>query len=378
MSDVITATTYLPKAPDDAIPLADVKRVLIVKLRHHGDVLLASPVLSGLKRSAPHVEIDALLYDDTLEMLSLHPALAMLHCVGRSWKTLGTLTRMRTEWNLLRTLRQRQYDLLILLDDRWRGAWLAHYLGARWRVAPSVAHRKWRWRKHFSHLYTHPNNACRPVVEFNLDALRRIGIFPPAHERRLLLVPGAEAELEAGNHLSRLNLPSSGFIHIHPASRWRFKCWPSSAMAELINALQADGWPVVLTASPDPAEIEVIKEIESNLQQPAATLIGCLSLKALAALTARARLFVGVDSAPMHIAAAMQTPVVALFGPSGEQQWGPWEVAHRIVKSDKHACRPCGLDGCGGSKRSDCLEALPASKVLSAAMELLSPGQEHN
>jgi heptosyltransferase-3 len=98
---------------------------------------------------------------------------------------------------------------------------------------------------------------------------------------------------------------------------------------------------------------------------------GKLTLRELAALTARARLFIGVDSAPMHIAAAAGTPVVALFGPSGEKEWGPWRVPHRVVHSN-HPCRPCGQDGCGGGKVSECLTQLPVETVLAAANELLS------
>ena len=98
---------------------------------------------------------------------------------------------------------------------------------------------------------------------------------------------------------------------------------------------------------------------------------GQLTLKQLAALTARARLFIGVDSAPMHIAAAMGTPVVALFGPSGDIEWAPWKVAARVVASRSFPCRPCGLDGCGGGKVSECLTTLPPQEVLAAVDDLL-------
>jgi heptosyltransferase-3 len=74
----------------------------------------------------------------------------------------------------------------------------------------------------------------------------------------------------------------------------------------------------------------------------------------------------------MHIAAAMQTPVVAIFGPSGEYEWAPWQVPHRIVVSAEHACRPCGNDGCGGGKVSECLTQLPLEAVLAAVNSLLS------
>jgi heptosyltransferase-3 len=100
-------------------------------------------------------------------------------------------------------------------------------------------------------------------------------------------------------------------------------------------------------------------------------LAGQLSIKELGALAARARLFVGVDSMPMHLACAMGTPAVALFGPSGEAEWGPWNVAHRVVHS-AHSCRPCGLDGCGGGKVSECLSFLPVDAVYAAARELLT------
>ncbi|PIV72226.1 MAG: putative lipopolysaccharide heptosyltransferase III, partial [Rhodocyclales bacterium CG17_big_fil_post_rev_8_21_14_2_50_68_7] len=69
---------------------------------------------------------------------------------------------------------------------------------------------------------------------------------------------------------------------------------------------------------------------------------------------------------------AMGTPVVAIFGPSGEKNWAPWGVPHRVVASDRHGCRPCGIDGCGGGKLSDCLVSLEAGRVIAAARELLA------
>ena len=116
----------------------------------------------------------------------------------------------------------------------------------------------------------------------------------------------------------------------------------------------------------------LIDALQARLPQPALSLAGQLSLKELAALTARARLFIGVDSAPMHIAAAMGTPTVALFGPSGDREWGPWGVPHRVVSSDAHPCRPCGIDGCGGGKVSDCLSRLAVDRVHAAVQELLN------
>ncbi|MEO7405171.1 MAG: hypothetical protein ABIU95_16035, partial [Burkholderiales bacterium] len=127
----------------DAVDPAQLARVLVIKLRHHGDVLLASPALSVLKARAPQAEIDALVYDDTRDMLDQHPALTQLHTIGRRWRTLGPLAQARAEFGLWRTLRARRYDLIVHLTDHPRGAWLARTLGAPASVAPARAGRWW-------------------------------------------------------------------------------------------------------------------------------------------------------------------------------------------------------------------------------------------
>src|SRR5712671_5850537 len=174
------------------VPLGERGRALVVKLRHHGDVLLAAPVLTTLKSHAPQFEIDALIYDDTAPMLEGHPALSELYLVGRNWKALGVLDRFSRERELFKALRARRYDLLVHLSEQPRGAWLARTLGARYRVGPIVAGRGAFWRRSLSHLYPLIRN--RHHVEVNLDALRRIGIQPSMAERKVVFVPGAAAE----------------------------------------------------------------------------------------------------------------------------------------------------------------------------------------
>jgi heptosyltransferase-3 len=354
----------------DAVPLGEIAHALVIMLRHHGDVLLGSPVPAILKTQAPRAEIDALVYDDTAPMLEGHPALTRLHTVGRKWKQEGLLSRLALERKLYGALRARHYDLIVHLTEQPRGAWLARTLGARYSVAPAVADRGAFWEGSFTHLYALARNGRRHKVEANLDALRRIGLQPGMEERRLLFVPGEAAEASVASLLAAEALPERGFIHIHPASRWSFKCWPAERNAELIDRL-ASTHRVVITAAPEPAEMSLIGEILSKTKSKPVNLAGKLSIKELGALTRRARLFIGVDSMPMHLAAAMGTPAVALFGPSGEQEWRPWRVAHRVVTTN-HPCRPCGNDGCGGGKISECLTTLGVNEVYAAAQELLN------
>ncbi|MBU1236401.1 MAG: putative lipopolysaccharide heptosyltransferase III [Gammaproteobacteria bacterium] len=353
----------------DAITPSNLRRALVVKLRHHGDVLLSAPVFSTLNRIAPHCEIDALVYGETVPMLEGHPAITQIHHIDRNWKHAGMGEQISAEWRLLKTLRERRYDLLVHLTEHRRGAWLARLLGPRWSVAPRQDGKF--WRKSFTHFSPWASNPRRHTVETNLDALRRIGIQPIDEDKRVTLVPGAAAEARVAELLGQHGLGDREFIHLHPASRWLFKCWPAVKVAQLADALAARGVAIVLTAAPEPKEISLIGEVLAAVHAPVVDLAGRLSLKELAALAARARLFVGVDSAPMHIAAAMDTPTVALFGPSGDIEWGPWRTAHRVIASDAHPCRPCGQDGCGGGKVSECLTTLPVERVLAACTELL-------
>ena len=373
---------YNNAMPADAINLSQVRRVLVTKLRHHGDVLLASPVLSALKAAAPQVEIDALVYTDTAEMLQDHPDMVQLHCIDRGWKKLGLIGQGAAEWALFSRMKARQYDLIIHLTEHPRGAWLSRLLKPRYSVAPRVNGRGRFWKNSFTH-FVSPimGSGRRHVVEQNLDALRRLGIQPAPDQRALTLVPGTDADAHVSVRLQSLGVKPGGFVHLHPPSRWHFKCWTPEGWAEIIARIRAAGWPVVLTAAPGDKEGRLIDQIQQALAKrnevPALSLAGALSLKELGALTGQAKLFAGVDSAPMHIAAAMKTPVVVLFGPSGEGHWGPWgkprEGEHHVVtRSAQFNCRPCGLDGCGGGKVSECLTSITPDEVWSAMSPLLT------
>jgi heptosyltransferase-3 len=95
----------------------ELSRVLVIKLRHHGDVLLTSPVIQVLKNHYPHLEVDALVYEDTRDMLSGHPALDNLFTIDRTWKELGVLEQGRYESQLTKSLIRRNYDLVIHLTE---------------------------------------------------------------------------------------------------------------------------------------------------------------------------------------------------------------------------------------------------------------------
>jgi len=260
--------------------------------------------------------------------------------------------------------------LLLHLTEHWRGPILKRLLGIPLAVTERYARRARSrfWQRSFTHHYASPKNP-RHKVENHLDALRRIGIYPEPKVRALQLVPGPEAETRARAKLARLGLNDRPFVLMHPTSRFLHKCWTIEGMAELIDRLQP--LPVLLTAAPSAAELEMVEAIRTRARTAPASLAGQLDLKELACCIGAARLFVGVDSAPMHMAAAMQTPVVALFGPTSQDVWRPWQVPHRIVAT-RPSCQPCHLRGCGEGHVSECLLAIEVDAVLRACQDLLA------
>jgi heptosyltransferase-3 len=321
-------------------------------------------VFATLHHAAPHLEIDALVYADTSPMLREHPNIRRLFSIDRNWKYSGLWTQLTEELALLQQLRARHYDLIIHLTDHPRGAWLRRLLGVRFAVAADNQTEGWR-KNSFSHLY--PVIPNRHTVESHLDALRRIGIQPRPSDKKVILIAGKSANARIETLLAEHNLTKKNYIVLHPGSRWLFKTWTTTQYIETIQALQAKGERVILTGAPDPKEARMISEINEYLKTPVINFSGWLNLKELAALIASAKLFIGVDSVPMHIAAAMQTPLVALFGPSSELVWSPWQAAQgSIIKSEAHPCRPCGKDGCGSGKVSECIQSISSTQVLKA------------
>lgn len=340
--------------------LTHIKKILVIKLRHHGDVLLSSPVFTTLKARFPEAEIDALIYKETLPMLSSLPAISHFLLYDASWKKLSFLKRLKQEWTLFRTIYNQKYDLVLNLTEGDRGALAAFFSKARIKVGFDPEKKGFLGKKS---IYTHVVKNCktpRHTVEKNLDALRKIGIDLTLKERELSFV----VKDESREKIKRVTA-GEDFILMHPTSRWKFKCYPPHLIAELITQLEARRFNIVLTSGPEKSEMAMIKDILEKCPHTKVTdLSGKISLEELGALIELAQGVICVDSVPLHLASALKTPVIALFGPSSDKEWGPWMHPKGYVVSHNIPCRPCGLDGCGGSKISDCMHQIPVADVL--------------
>ena len=344
-------------------------RILVINLQHHGDVLLTTPVFATLRRLYPAVEIDAMVFAETVPMIQAHPDLSCIWKLPRSKDAGKGWRQLTAQLRLYLGIRRRRYDWVLNLSDRWPGTWAALASGAALRVSHEIAKRDnclWRWA--FPRRL--PYMTSGHMVERNLNFLRELGLPVDTETDRCRM-----AFSDDDRALARQKLAAAGingdYILVHPTSRWFFKCWEDDRLAEVISALAADGHKIVLTAAPAAHEMALIENLLALAPHPnVVSLAGQLTLPALAAAIAGARLFIGVDSAPMHMAAALDVPVVALFGPSKIDIWRPWSDKAIVISAADYGLliTPEEVDT---NTQERYLSSIPTQPVLDAAQRQL-------
>jgi heptosyltransferase III len=333
-------------------------RILLIQLKHLGDILLTTPVIAALKDTWPQAAVSALVPRGMEAMLTEHPGLMEVLSMDRGDRS------PRSFLKFAGGLRQRGFDLVLEFSGGDRGAFTAWLTGARTRVGFDHPKRSF-WQRRFAFTVLAPQPPWREhTVEKNLALVRALGVEP--RHRGLEFFWNEQTENQVQSLLHQYGLTPKNFILLHPPARWLFKCWTAQGYAQVIDALENDyKLPVVLSAAPAPQEMQFMADIARRLHSHPVNLAGRLDLKALGAIIAKARVFLGVDSAPMHLAAAVGTPTVVLFGPSGPFNWRPWGEGH-LVLTKNFDCQPCGRDGCDGTKISRCLTAFTPEEVLAA------------
>lgn len=344
-------------------------RILLIKLRHHGDMLLTTPVIDALHQAWPQAQIDVLLYEETRDMLAAHPFIHHIYGIDRKWRKLGTRQHLCKEWQLLKTLRQQRYSLVVNLADQWRSAIVTRFTGAPARIGFDFNKRRgWFWSQCHTQLAPVTGHQTMHTVEQNLSILAPLKI-PYVNNVTMSYQPDDWLAVQAKLNTKGIEGP---FIVVQPTSRWFFKCWDEEKMAATISALQKDGHTIVLTSGPDKNEKAMIDTIRALCPaERISSLAGDLSLRQLAALIDHASLFIGVDSVPMHMAAALQTPCIALFGPSKLTFWSPWQVKGEVIWAGDYGPLP-NPDQIDTKTSERYLDAIPVDAVVTAARKQLS------
>ncbi len=359
-------------------------KILLLKFRNIGDVLLITPLVSNLKAYFEEAQIDVAVNYHTDPMINLNPNINKVIIYDRELvKTSSLFIKIWKETKFFFSFRKENYDMVINLTEGDRGTIISWLSKAPIRIGYLNKNR------FFKDIYTHnlPKQELRHTVETNIDPLRQLNI--PIKHKKVEVFWSKDDERLIQKELTNIN----EFIHIHPVSRWLFKCIADNTMAQIIDYCELElGLRVVLTTSPEKFELDKVDKILNYCKSNPVNLAGKFSLKQIAALNKKSKLFIGVDTAIMHISASNNIPVFAFFGPSGADHWGPWDndfmesgytkrngvqtMGRHRVFAESRACQPCGRDGCNGTKISDCLMSMDLSAINNHIKEMLY-GQDY-
>jgi 3-deoxy-D-manno-octulosonic-acid transferase/heptosyltransferase-1 len=340
--------------------------ILIVKLSAIGDVIHTLPSLAALRRCYPQAHISWVVEEAASDLLMDHPMLNRVLVSRRkrwirdlrSGRNAGTVLREITDF--VRTLRDRPYDLVIDFHGLFKSAVFVLLSRGKRRLGYDSM-------QEGSGLFLNekiPEDMAKHAVDRYLDFPRRLGCDVSRPEFPIALQAGhfrRVRELLAEKKVDT----ARGFVGVSPIAYWETKLWDEAKFAALCDLIVTElGLPVVFTGERSEGPVE---RIRSLMQAPSASVAGETSLRELAALYRTASVLLTTDSGPMHLAAAVGTPVVALFGPTSPERTGPYGEGNVVIRRGL-ACSPCFRKTC---ETMECMKTINVDEVFQAVRERL-------
>jgi heptosyltransferase-3 len=353
----------------------DFSRILVICTRQLGDVLLTTPLIRAAKQRWPKASIDVLGFGGTLGMLAGNPDVHATIEVGAGSGWLRSLPLIVRLW--------RRYDLALVAQYSDR-AHLYGFVAGRVRSGQVLEGREGGWQRALLHHVVRIDR--RRVTHAVIEKLRLLEPWTKPALARLVAPAAAPLPEDAAAALF------APYVVLQVPSLVRYKQWPVAHFAALARLLGDDGVQVVLSGGPARVDREACAQVAAaGAAPPPIDLCGRLSLPQLATLLAAAAAYVGPDTSITHLAAAVGTPVVALYGPISPRLWGPWpgeaglreapfvdraarqQAGRVIVLQGPSACVPCNRAGCENhnASRSECLELLAPERVAAELRRLL-------
>jgi ADP-heptose:LPS heptosyltransferase len=338
-----------------------------------GDVVFTTPIIRALRRHRPDAHLAYVVEPAAEPVLSGNPHLNELIVAPKR----RGVQRLFDDVALARRLRRERFDIAIDLHGGPRAAWLTRASGAPMRIGYTIKGRSW--------MYTHavhrePNLLPRHSVLNQWDLLAPLGIGPcdPARDS-VEMADDAQALARVAERLSAAGVPAGApLVVIHVSAGNQFRRWPEESFRSLVTALlQRDPRRRIAVMS-GPSDAEAARRIANSaragLPAPESVLVvEGWDLREVRALIARAAVYIGGDSGPLHIASTTRTPVVGLLGPTLPERSRPWRdprLLAEIVDVGPLPCRPCNERRCvPGDFR--CLTGISAERVIAAVERML-------
>jgi 3-deoxy-D-manno-octulosonic-acid transferase/heptosyltransferase-1 len=343
--------------------------ILIVKLSAIGDVIHTMPALNAIRSHFPDAHITWLVEEDAASLVEGHEALnRVLVSKRKRWmrglRSSSFFSTTSEIYRFIKALRDTDYDMILDFQALLKSGVL---------IALARGKRKIGFGKgleHMEHSYIFLSERI-PAVDMEIHALSRGMMFIDA-----LGIPSnmVEYKLPVSNHDHEKvddfmrtygMMGAKSIVAINPVAKWETKLWANKKFSQLADML-IDRYDAKIVFTGGPDDRPTIKDIMAAMKGHAVNLAGHTTLKMLAALYQKVAFVVSTDTGPMHMAAAVGTPVVALFGPTAPWRTGPFGSIHQIVRAELD-CAPCFKREC---KTIDCMEQISVQQVIDAIHKL--------
>ncbi|HUI31787.1 MAG TPA: glycosyltransferase family 9 protein [Candidatus Acidoferrales bacterium] len=332
------------------IDRSKIKRILIIKPRAIGDVLLSTAVLPNLRWEFPAAHIDFLVESFAASVLNGNPFIDQV--VSFNAQTQSSVS-------IILRVRKNNYDLIIDLFANPRTAIITLCSGAKFRIGYPF-----KWRRFAYNILVPSRSGEHHNVEFNLDALRQIGI--PIQQSQPLFYLDETSKLFGNKFLEEHDLHHGTFVTINIGGGWEIKRWKADQFIDLClmihDRLNLDV--VILYGPSEKVEAEDISSSSNSILAPET------SLHEMGAIMDESLLLITNDSGPMHIAAALDIPTLAIFGPTNPRSQGPYGNISEIARNEKLDCLECNLTKCPIG--NPCMKELDAEIVYEKLTCLIS------
>ena len=332
--------------------MEDYRQILLIKPSSLGDIVHAMPTCAAIRRAYPKARLTWLVKRQWASLVE------RIDGVDRVWPVKSTLKGWLSQVPALRT---EGFDLVVDLQGLFRSAAIGWLGGSPLLVGFENGREGSPW--FYSKRVPVPHVEMHAVDRYLLVA-KAVGAAESGTPEFRFRIPPTDYE-EVDRLLSRSGVtPGMSWVAMNVSARWPTKRWPAASFAEVADRLLQEGYgAVVMIGGPD--ERAEVAAVSGMMKASAVDLAGATTVGLLPALLSRAALLITNDSGPMHVAAAMGIPVVALFGPTSAVRTGPYGVGHDVL-TGKVPCSPCFSRPCHNTLPLECLRLVSPQQVLSA------------